>query len=118
MTFSVRQSAADLKLEPFPFEGMDGNMYELPNIKSIPLELAAGIYEGNLIEVLEQIAPDCVAQLKAMPIGVVEPFTLAWQAHSEQKPGESVASSASGASTARPSSSTSRATAASKTRKR
>lgn len=117
--FDARQTYADLKLEPFPFTGMDGQAYELPNLKELGSGQVIDLYDGNLFEVLEQIGieAETIAAIRTFPLGVSEKFLPAWIAHSESKPGESTASSRSTASTARPLKPTSRSVA-SKTRKR
>lgn len=118
--FDARQAYADLALEPFPFTGMDGQTYELPNLKELGSGQVVDLYDGNLFEVLEQInvEAETIAAIRAFPLGVSEKFLPAWIAHSEAKPGESPASSRSTANTARPSKPTSRGSSTSKTRKR
>jgi hypothetical protein len=119
--FSLRQTTADLDLEPFQFEGLDGEVYELPNYKSLSIDLATRIeQDGAFLEVLAEIGTSdaTMAQVTAACVGALEPFVKAWMSASETKPGESQASSRSTASTARPSKPTSRSAAGSKTRKR
>jgi hypothetical protein len=117
--FSLRQTTADLKLEPFQFEGLDGEVYELPNLKNISIELTDRVLAGAMLEVLMEIGTDeaTMAQVRTACLGALEPFLKAWLAHSEAMPGESQASSRPTGNTARPSKPTSRS-AASKTRKR
>jgi hypothetical protein len=117
--FSLKQATADLKLEPFQFEGLDGGVYELPNLKMISIDLTDRVLAGEMLDVLVEIGTDetTMAQVRAACLGALEPFMQAWLAHGEAVPGESQASSRSTASTARPSKPTSRS-AASKTRKR
>lgn len=118
--FSLRQTTADLDLEPFQFEGLDGEVYELPNYKSLSIDLATRIeQDGAFLEVLAEIGTTdaTMAQVTAACVGALEPFVKAWMAASETKPGESRASSRSTASTARPSKQTS-PSVGSKTRKR
>lgn len=117
--FDLAQATADLHMPPFPFKGLDGAAYELPNIKTLSIDLNDRILNGELLEVLVAIGTDdaTMAQIKAACLGALEPFVKAWLAHAEATPGESPASSRSTASTAGPSKPTSRS-AASKTRKR
>jgi hypothetical protein len=118
--FSLKQTTADLKLEPFQFEGMDGELYQLPNYKSLSIEQATRIeQDGAFLDVLAELDTDqaTMAQVTGACVGALEPFVQAWVRHAEMKPGESAASSPSTASTARPSKQTSRSVA-SKTRKR
>lgn len=118
--FDAQQHAADLKLEPFPFRGMDGEIYELPNLKSLNINHADRVMAGDFFEVIDEAGVDAaaIAQIRTMPVGILEPLIKAWIAAAEVKPGESAASSPSTGNTARPSKQTSRSAAGSKTRKR
>lgn len=118
--FDLAQTTADLRLPPFPFKGLDGDTYELPNIKTLSIDLNDRILAGELLEVLVDIGTDTatMAQIKAACLGALEPFVKAWLAHAEAEPGESQASSRSTAPTAGPSKPTSRGSSTSGTRKR
>lgn len=118
--FSLKQTTADLNLEPWQFEGLDGEVYELPNYKTLSIDLATRVeQEGDLIAVLKEIGTDeaTMAQVTASCVGTLGPLLAAWIKAAEVESGESAASSRSTANTARPSKRTSRS-AASKTRKR
>jgi hypothetical protein len=117
VTFSVRKTVADMNLEPFEFEDMDGVMQELPNLN--------GMNTGEAKDLLDLLDSDPMAAIKQliptvadMPLGALMPLAKAWMAHCEAQPGESEASSSSKPSTARSSKPTSRTTSTSKTRKR
>lgn len=124
MTFSARKTLADLALEPFPFEDLDGEARQLPNLKAVRADLMEQFYDGSMFDVLTALVEDdlvgeaTLAAIRAMPIGVVTQLAGAWLSHSEAEPGESAASLRSSASTARRSKPTSRASTGSKTRKR
>lgn len=117
MTFSVRQTVADMQLEPFPFEGMDGSMHELPNLMLMDAEEATQILallDSDPMAAIKKLIPD----VAAIPLGALMPLAQAWMTHCEAKPGESEASSSSKPSTPRSSKPTSRTTSKATTRRR
>lgn len=118
--FSVRKTTADLALEPFPFEGSDGVIYELPNLRGVSLDLANRVMDGDFLGVLGELNTEraTVREVNSLPLAVLEPLVKAWVEHAGFGEGESAASSRSSASTAGPSKQTSPATTASRTRRR
>lgn len=116
--FDVRKSVADLALEPYLFTDMDGTVRQMPNLKTLTTGDANRIYSGEVLDVLREVLDeDAMAAVNAIPLAAMPGLVADWAKHSEVEPGESVASSPSTASTARPSKQTS-PSAGSKTRKR
>lgn len=81
MTFDARKLAAELPDEPFPFIGMDGETYQLPNAATLTGAQAHRMQAGD-DDVLEEIAdPDVYEALMAMPVKLSGPLAQAWIEH-------------------------------------
>lgn len=118
--FSAQQALADKRLEPFDFIDLAGEQHQLPHFKSLTSDQSDRFLAGDdPFGLLAEIAtPEAARAIKAFPLAILEEFVQDWHAHSEATPGESAASSRSSASTAGPSKPISRASTASKTRRR
>lgn len=106
MTFSVRQAIDDADLAPFVFEDADGEVRQLPHMKTLtPRQGLRIFYDGAVEEVLTEVAPGVAPLFLDLPSHVVEQLMAAWMEHSEVRmpggePGKSGPSSLSSPSTA------------------
>lgn len=106
MAFDARKVAAEQNTEPFPFTGLDGEEYELPNINTLSGGQARRLREGD-DTVLEEIADDdTLDAIEEMPVGVQGELSRAWVAHGA-KAGKAGSRSSARRSSAKPSRSTS-----------
>ncbi|MFB6948892.1 hypothetical protein ACFV85_14990 [Streptomyces niveus] len=81
MAFDARKIAAKQNTDPFPFTGMDGEEYELPNINTLTGEQGKRFRTGDE-SVLEEIADDDVLDaIDEMPLGVQSELSRAWVMH-------------------------------------
>ncbi|MEU6204594.1 hypothetical protein ABZ814_13515 [Micromonospora musae] len=117
MTFSVRQAIDDADLKPFEFEDADGTLRSIPHMKTLtPRQGVRALYDGQIEEVLAEVAPDVAPLFMDLPAHVVEKLMTAWMEHSDVQmpggaPGKSAQSSPSSPSTAARSRQTSRSAA-------
>ncbi|WP_171110637.1 MULTISPECIES: hypothetical protein [unclassified Streptomyces] len=67
--------------EPFPFIGMDGQRYELPNINTLTGEQMNRLQGGDE-SVMEEIADeDALDAIEAMPLAARMQLAQAWAVH-------------------------------------
>lgn len=118
MTFSVQRAIADADLEPFPFEGAEGEPLQLPHMKAFSAnQLERLLNRGEVLEVLAEVEADpaIVGSIADWPGHVLEGLVRAWADHSDVQlagsPGKPQKSSPSSPSTAKPSRRTSRSAA-------
>lgn len=82
--FDAREAAAVLPNAPFPFIGMDGETYELPNASVITGAQAERLFTGDLTVIREiggQVVYDAVM---ALPARLQVDFANAWTKHSRE----------------------------------
>jgi hypothetical protein len=78
MVFDARQAAETASWEPFPFIGLDGETYQLPNVASMTGAQTTRFNAGDAT-VMEEIAdPDAYAALMSLPNGVAEQLAKEW----------------------------------------
>lgn len=108
--FSLQETlAAERNLEPFKFDGPDGELLELPHASTMTTEQAVRMDRGDIDGVLRELAGRKVAGVvMALPAYATDALTEAWLEHAGMRPGESPASRPSSRSTARPSKQTSK----------
>jgi hypothetical protein len=92
MVFDARQAAETASWEPFPFIGLDGETYQLPNVASMTGAQTERFNKGDA-SVLEEITgPDTYAALMALPNGVAEDLMRLWQGYGRAGKGPSPSS--------------------------
>jgi len=117
VTFSVKQRVAELSLEPFPFEALDGTTHELPHIGLMSAGQAGAVLDAIQIDsvagfrllLIDEQAPAAerkkreaaLAALLATPLPIFVELGAAWMDHCNV--GELLASSSSSKPTPRPS---------------
>lgn len=123
--FSLLQLDKASTLEPFEFEGPNGEQCQLPHIRKLPVRLGMAVL-GSDLEAIEKVLTAVGAKLPFdlldLDSELLEALMNEWKEHSgvaeEDAQGESAASPRSSKSTARSSRSTSGATSKRPTRKR
>lgn len=92
MVFDARQAAEKASWDPFPFIGLDGETYQLPNVASMTGAQTTRFNAGDA-SVLEEVAdPDSYAALMALPNGVAEQLATEWLSHGRAGKGPSPSS--------------------------
>lgn len=83
MVFDARAAAesAEAKYKPWPFVGLDGETYELPNMLMVDAGMQRQVQAGEITqdEFLEQVAPEAWKAIQAMPLGVQFELVREWQ---------------------------------------
>lgn len=81
MVFDARKLAESASWAPFPFIGLDGKEYVLPNVASMTGAQTARFNRGDAT-VMEEIAdPEAYAALQALPNGIAEQLASEWLNH-------------------------------------
>jgi len=106
--FSLRAIVDDADLPQFEFEGVDGEVYQLPHIRQLTTRQALAAMEGDLEAVLREVAPDTADVVLNLPAYALDALIKAWLEHSEIEAGKSA--SPSSTTTAMQSKRTSRST--------
>lgn len=81
--FDAAAAAAELDYSPFEFTGLDGELYELPNAKSLTAKQLQSVQTGD-DTVLAELAPEAYEAMMQMPVGVTEQLGAAWFAQIEE----------------------------------
>lgn len=126
MAFSLKKAAQERKLEPFPYEDLQGNPRQLPNLMSVSADMGEKAMTGRMREVFEELVPDDADMIMKLSADLLNLLVEQWMEHSgiefdgEGRPikGKSLPSSPSSRGTGTPSKPTSRSAASAKSRKR
>lgn len=122
--FSVKRYVADKQLEPFPFEDINGELRELPNLLLMTapqVDEIMTLMDVDPAGAFSLIAPEMSEAVKSTPVAALIPLAQAYIAHcmeGTEGMGESVASSSSQTSTTRQSKRTSPASTRARTQKK
>jgi hypothetical protein len=79
--FDAREQADALPTEPFPFIGMDGVTYELPNASVILGHQAVRLYKGDLEVIREVGGEEPYDAVMSMPARLHVEIANAWTRH-------------------------------------
>ncbi|MEU2180115.1 hypothetical protein [Streptomyces thermolilacinus] len=82
MTFDARKVIPSAR--PFPFVGLDGETYKLPNINTLTGEQSRRLKGGDESVLAEIADPDAYEAIEAMPLGVQAQLAHAWIEHGGQ----------------------------------